>query len=107
MFKNGIEKVMKACEKFGMGVIAKGVGCGVDECVKSCALRWFGHLIEMKENEFDKRVYKGGAVKERPTVSWISRVSEYWSRIECDERVPEQGEMETLQPQPPPGGQFS
>ncbi len=46
-------------ERFGMSVTAKGVECGVVEWVKRGALRWFGHVMRMKENEFVKRVFEG------------------------------------------------
>lgn len=38
---------------------ANGVDYGVVECVEDGVLRWFGHIIRMRENESKNRVYEG------------------------------------------------
>ncbi len=43
-------------KRFGMGVTAKGVNCGVVEWVKHGSLRQFGHVMRMNENKCVKRV---------------------------------------------------
>lgn len=65
-------------EKFGMAVKVKRVVCEVVEWVKHGVLRWFGHVMKMKEKEFLKRLNEGriggGSISRRP-VKWISNVS--------------------------------
>lgn len=41
-------------ERFGTGVTKKGVDCGVVEWVECSALRWFGHMMRMNEDDFVK-----------------------------------------------------
>ncbi len=95
-----------------MSETAVGMDCGVVEWVKRNTLRWYGHVMRMNEYAFTKRVYErtidGRGVRGRPTVKWINRVEGYWREraggrgMECAERVPEQGDLETTLPWPPP-----
>lgn len=38
--------------QYGMGVSVKGVDCGVEKWVKHDMLKWFGHVMRMRENGF-------------------------------------------------------
>lgn len=51
-----MQKVMNVYKSFSMGEAGKGMECGVVGWVKCSALRWFGHVTRMNENEFVKRV---------------------------------------------------
>ncbi len=97
--------------RFGMSITAVGMDCGVVEWVKRSTLRWYRHMMRMNECDFAKRVYKstieGRGVRGRPPVDkWRERERAGGRGLECAERVPEQGDLETTLPQLPPWGGF-
>lgn len=63
-------------EKFGMGVTAKGSGCGVVECMKPedpiCL------DMRMNEDDFVKRIYEGRIKREGVRgMKWIHKIHKY------------------------------
>ncbi len=72
------ESVYESC---GMGSRAKGVNCGVVECMKRNTLIWFGHSERMGSEEFVKKVYMSESMghnsRGRPPGRWRDRVKEY------------------------------
>ncbi len=66
-----------------MSVCGSGMGCGVVEWVQRNALRWFGHVQRMENEEFVKEVYlssvEGSSRRVRPLRKWEDWVKEYMS----------------------------
>lgn len=60
MCQDGLGRVIRVYERFGVGMIAEGVGYGVDEWVKCDNLIWFGHVTRINEDDFVKqKMYEG------------------------------------------------
>lgn len=53
LIKIGLQKEFN-CVSVGMDTRAKGVDCGVTECVKHGALRWFRMVLRIHEDDFMK-----------------------------------------------------
>ncbi len=68
-------------ERCGMRGCGSGVGYSVVEFVKRSALRWFGHIERMENEDFVKKVYlssvEGLSRRGWPLGRWEDRVKEY------------------------------
>ncbi len=67
-------------EMCSMGTHPNGVNCGVVERVKKNTLRFFGHIEEMKSEEFVKSAHEHDCesnLRGKPLGRWKDRVKEY------------------------------